>query len=401
MLLRHLLEASFAYYQNNPYCVAFKQVRGGMPSVVFSSDDGRPLTETERLTVMLVAGRKFTEVLRDRDRSRIRGLQPPSDQIDQARMALYTPDRILANQRLFAQLPEFFKIATVQGRASIYRYLTTDLKMTANTFQHLFGKPPDLTHGEHYQAFHNARLFFPETMRASRQQALLVMLEEVYEVLAKNRLTPVFGCDTRFVKQTTNAAGIYHVGTDDMRISPDANNTKGVVYTILHEYGHRHYFRFLPEEQRQQVKAKYNELRRSGVRWADPQAGERKQAITRLQPGVKLRYVGKTRKLKAIGEFEITPSPLPGKVRIKGGGTSFTGPPSVFVDADWQIIGDDAHEALVKTAEYDLVSSDWFPTEYSQTEYEEWYAECFAIRALGHLHGEVGEFYAALMPPLA
>lgn len=389
-----LREASFSYVQASPYCVAFKQVRMGIPSLVIFSDDGKQLAQSEKITVMQVATRKLTDIWRSR---RMDADEP----IDKARQALWTTQGMLAGRSLFRQFPEYFRETTLDGRPAIYRTLTTDLKMPEGTFRRYFGTPPELTHGEHYQPFHNARLFFPETMRATRQKALLAMLGECFEILTGAGLGTVFGCDVRFVQQKQSAAGLYYVATDDMRIAPQAENSKSVVFTLLHEYGHRFFMRFAPPETRKLVKEKYWQLRIDGVRYVDPQAQEKKDARSKLQVGTRLRYTGAKRTLKAIGEFEIIPSNQYGKIRIKGGDAKLSGDPAAFLSSDWQIVGDDGNVALINpeqtASKFDLVTGQWFPTKYSEKEFEEWFCECFAMFLLGHLEGPVREFYAPLI----
>lgn len=402
-VMQALTEASFMYSQSNVICVAFKQVRGGYPSIVFFSDERNSIAQTDQLTVMTVAVRKLTAEFklygwRD-DQTEKKGVLA-TDDIKAVQSALYTPDRMVANRPLFHKYPEFFKFQKLEGRAMIFRHLTTDLHMTEMTFRKFFGEPPELTQGTHYQEFHKARLFFPEAMREARKQALLAMLEEVRQFLVNAGLERVFSGDIRFVKQKSRAAGLYYLDTKDMRIEPDVNNSKAVVYALLHEFGHKHYYEFLPEEQHRLVAQKYYELRRAGVRFEDASAEDRKAASQRLIPGAKLKYIGKTRKLRAIGEFEVVPSKRYGKISIKGGDATFTGDPDAFLTQDWQLVGDEQGIAVSSgtlSDNFNLVSSSWFPTKYSETSYTEWYAECFAIFVLKHLEGEPGAWFSHLI----
>lgn len=390
-----LKEASFMFSQSSAACVAFKQVRGGYPSIVFFNDERNSMAQTDQLTVMSVANRKLVADFRLNGKGVI-----PSEDVTPLGVALYTPERMVANRQLFLKYPEFFKFQKLEGRAMIYRHLTTDLHMTESTFRKFFGEPPELTQGSHYEAFHKARLFFPEAMREARKQSLLGMLEEVRQVLVGAGLERVFSGDIRFVKQKSRAAGLYYIDTKDMRIEPDVNNSKAVVYALIHEFGHKHYYEFLPEAQHRMIAQKYYELRRAGVRFEDAAAGDRKAASQRLVPGAKLKYVGKTRKLKSIGEFEIIPSKKYGKISIAGGGASFTGDPDVFLTQDWHLVGDEQVIAVSSgtlSDNFNLVSSAWFPTRYSETSYTEWYAECFAIFVLKHLEGEPGAWFSHLI----
>jgi hypothetical protein len=362
---------------------------------VFFSDERNSIQQTDRITIMIVATRSLKAAMMTAFRSK----EEPKEQ--QLNAALASPVQMLANRSLFHQFPQYFRFKTLEGRAMIYRYLTTDLHMPEIVFRRWFGEPPsDLTQGSHYEAFHSTRLFFPGVMRETRKQALLAMLEEVRGHLIAAGLGKVFSGDIRFIKQKSRAAGLYYPDTDDMRIEPDANNSKSVVYTLLHEYGHKHYHKFLNEAQHKLVAAKFYELRHAGVKYVDPTAADRQAAAKKLVPGTKLQYAGKTRKLKAIGTFEIIPSKRWGKISIAGGGATFSGNPDAFLNSDWQFVGDDPASAMSGGGiddNFDLVSSAWFPTKYSETSYTEWYAEGFAILTLKHLHGDVGEWFAQLV----
>ena len=91
------------------------------------------------------------------------------------------------------------------------------------------------------------------------------------------------------------------------------------------------------------------------------------------------------------------------RIHLRSNGGSISGPPSAFSGQDWKVVSDASGEPIygessIKIAggidgNYDLESDQWFPTDYSATKASEWYAECFAIFVMHHLHGEPEAFF--------
>jgi hypothetical protein len=231
-------------------------------------------------------------------------------------------------------------------------------------------------------------------MRPNRKKSLMDMLKQVHDYLTKAGLDKSFSGDFRFIKQRSGVAGTYRRETKDIGISPDADNSKSVVYTLIHEFGHKHFFEVMTEAQRQTVMAKFKELKSAGVRYAAP-AGIQ-QAVERLTPGVNLVYSGTKRALKAIGTFEVVPAREYGKISLKGAGKVFTGPKEMFITQDWKVLQAGV-DALPDVQEYEETTSGWFPTKYAETIYYEWEAELFTYHVLGNLTGEPEVWFVDLL----
>ena len=137
-------------------------------------------------------------------------------------------------------------------------------------------------------------------MRASRKQSLLSMLDKVHKHLAGAGMDKVFTGDIRFVKMKEKAAGLYYRISKDIRITPDANNSKSVVFTIIHEFGHKHYYEFLSEDQRKMIETKFWELKRAGNRYKPAENG-----IADIPVGTFLEYIGRSSKFKKIRFFNV------------------------------------------------------------------------------------------------
>ena len=138
-----LLEASFNYSTTSPdkTCIMFSAARRILfPSAVFLSNDGQTLSTTKSLTIILIASRKLEaaakEIYKPETSDTFRAT------IKNIHSAFRNCDAVKENIALLRQHPEYFKFIELVGQDRIYRYLTTDLKMTEQAFVKLFGDPP-------------------------------------------------------------------------------------------------------------------------------------------------------------------------------------------------------------------------------------------------------------------
>lgn len=397
-----LKEVSYAYaYLDNPRIVYFKTSRTSMPSLIVMSDESQ-LLNTSSVTFIVLASKKIKEAI-------TKAYSTYSDEYTTDQkfairdLHLYlrrlTPEGIEA----FRKFPEFFKFTKLEGREKIYRYLTTDLKMPVSLFTKYFGEftPSNDQHdGDHVEKFHGATLIFTESIRPNRKKSLLEMLQNVYGHLNSVGLSRLFSGDIRFVDIGAKYLGQYFLSSHDMRIRPSANNSKQVVFTVIHEFGHKFYYEFMTEEQRNAVRNQYNSLVKSGKRIVAgiKFANQKSNKILDIHAGSFLIYTGKKKAYKEIGRFEVL-SVIAGKVSIRGEGERFTlnGPIEIFVAPNWALEGqtNQNYDTPDSEEKYDRISDSWFPTEYSMTEVEEWWAENFAFFVLGHIHNkEVHDWFS-------
>ncbi len=279
--------------------------------------------------------------------------------------------------------------------------MTTDLKLPVDVYKHFFGDIPEqneIDTSEHTEKFNGATLIFPEKMRESRRKNLLEMLQEVYDHLNSVGLSKLFDCDIRFVDVGLKYVGLYFPGTKDIRIKPNANNSKQVVFTVIHEFGHKLYFEYLTPKELTEIKEKFKELVNSGQRII-AEIGFSKKAVLNLEPGNILIYGGKNKKYKQISRFEVV-SIIGDKVKIKPENENYfslSGPLFAFVPPEWNLESEkipstDSSDTKLK---YDTISDSWFPTAYSMKNVEEWWAENFAFFVLNHIKNqEVHDFFA-------
>ena len=411
-----LNEASFKWRKKNPFCISYYTAKEStFPSIAFMNPSTQ-LTEATWIDIVLFSTTKITKLLREFATIRYAedhpNYSPLKEKISKILQATASNNAILSNLEYFKSTPELYKVVRLNGRERIFRYLTTDLKMPLVYYVDAFGEVSEAEgtdHSEHVEYFHGAKLFFPEAMRENRRIAMRHMLGKVYDHLKQVNLTNIFKCDIRFATQLMKTAGRYHIDTKDIRIQPNAEDSDAVVYTLIHEYGHKHFFETLSADQRAAIKNKFDQL---GVEKAVTRTMFRKEfrsvtefAKQHFSAGTTLEWLGKnTKKLQRTDTFVVR---------------SFVGDELKFVNLrnkivwtahfnkqgaehffdKWAVNGKkisppDELRAEEISDRYHAVSDQWFPTLYSTTNCIEWYAESFAFYVLNHLHGKPKDFFA-------
>ena len=155
----------------------------------------------------------------------------------------------------------------------------------------------------------------------------------------------------------------------------------------------------MSEEARNMVRRKYKELRQhrvGHVKDSEARDASIEEIKNHVNPGVEFEYLGRKKAFKRYKHFVIKDvegdgswtayrKGDPNETHILGGG------PSVFLAKQWDLKGLDVNRD-VATERYDVVSDQWFPTRYSETDAEEWWAELSTFFMLDHLKGEPDDF---------
>lgn len=366
-----LNEASFNFYSfkpERPYMISFSRSKSDfIPSIIFYSTDG-PLKTSKDMLVYVLAIRKIEDCLKSVYKSGV-----TLDQAKRAREVQQTVIQARTNPSVISSLPnyqEFFKIVHLQGRSQIYRYITTDLKMTTNQFMAYFGDPAEHDEtDENIEKYHNATVIFPETIRPNRKKKLLEILDHVYAPLKAHSVDHLFSGVIRFANLPSRIGGTYAIESKEIRIQTLAEDTGQTLKNIFHEYGHKQYYECLTDEQRNEIKTKFTELDHSG-KINDAHNVFKKNNMIMFSKDTVLTYIGKNKKYAAANPYLIT-AILPNELKIHGTNARFalSGTPALFWNSpDWKV--DTTHPI-----ENEI--DDWFPTDYSTTKATEWYAEAF------------------------
>lgn len=295
------------------------------------------------------------------------------------------------------------KITELNGRSRIFKYLTTDIGLPASIYNDHFGETPEMDEGEFTQ-FHNARLIVPDTIKPASLKAAIKILEAVYQHLDSAGEIDVFGGDIRFAKLPRNVAGEYSPSTHDITVNQNLNaaNMSGL-FTLLHEYAHKKMFELMTPEAVKEIENKFADLQHSGESHAEDIdfVSEVHAAIEQLHPGLLLTYTGRQQQYKQNPNYvikELTPdgyanlawADAPDTVRVKypvG---------NLFNLKKWKADGIDLTPPERKP-QHEAKSSDWFPSDYSQTNYKEWWAELYPFYVLGNLRGEPAAWMQSML----
>jgi hypothetical protein len=410
LVAQPLLEASYKFLKKQDNCVAFyASGSSNIPSIMFYNTT--QLMNADTVTVTLPYPSKIKDLWREAQSS-----DPKAEEAKKLAQLIFlamSPAHMVNNREVFVRYPKYFRTVTLEGREKMFRYLTTDLKMSQLAFEKYFGLFKEEVSEDHTERLHNAMLIFPESMRESRKQVMIEVLEKTYDLLKKANLEKIFSGTIRCVQTGAATSGVYYPATQTMSVAPFHNKPDDVVATLIHEYAHKYWYEFMTAAQRDAIRLKYKELSKNGdkIRAQVRFDVEKEQAkITRhqsantdlLKMGSVLTYAGKSskaakrgekfvvHKIDSNGDFCIARESVPNR-------TVFYAKPSIFLtSAKWHIQGNE-NPVAERPSDNDIVSSEWFPTQYSTTSDEEWMAENFMLFVLGQLRGEPEKWWRKII----
>jgi hypothetical protein len=382
-----------------------------LPTTVFVSRDGRSLKQSENIIAIKIQPKNMSimknALLRKKHITRD---ETPSDAaqlmlINKLHQLDLDGDISIAN--LANNLP--VTINELSGRARIYKYVTTDLGLPVMIYDAVFGERPEEMGEGDFTPFHNARLFVPDNMRKKNYDAAIITLETVYKHLDQSGEIDVFGGDIRFIPMPSRVGGEYDTEHQTITINQSiAKADVSKVFSLLHEYGHKKMYESLSDEARKAVKKKFIELRRDGHTYGEDidYASAVLDAISQFEVGQNLTYVGRQKGYKQNPDYVITDIfKDPRKKDILAKLANTDNPTFVRVDYPlrallnpkrWKTEGMDLTPPERKPKS-DIKSDDWFPTMYSETDYDEWWAELYAIYTIGNLHGEPEQWMKSML----
>jgi hypothetical protein len=233
-------------------------------------------------------------------------------------------------------------------------------------------------------------------MKPNNIKAANEILGAVYQLLDKAGEVEVFGGDIRFIKLPHNISGQYSVTNDNIVANQSMKGANAdSVYTLLHEYGHKKMHTSMDRATVKEIDTKYGELRRSGETYMQDidYATAVHHAISKFQTGQHLHYRGRQKQyardpdyvIKSIDKNKASASLAiasdPSRVVVEYPLTMFLNP------RKWETAGMDLTPPKEKPKSK-VKTDNWFPTEYSQTDSHEWWAEMYSFYILGNLGGE-------------
>jgi len=422
--------ASFLNYRQSDAGVAFyASQKASAPTLIILPMNGDRLTATQFTAVHIRArvGEQWYKQLRGiTQRGGVHALTTTESlfvRLWEAVMPMIGIGGELAMKRLLGSgglelFPQIFKVVQIPTKAKLFHYLSTQ-GMSAGVFKDYFGSVPEKSE-EHAEQIDNASVYFPANMRPKRKQMLRQFLHTAHEILQRNGLGHLFAGQIVFTPLRGKHIGNWHPDTGQMRIKPDTTNDRSNLFTLLHEYGHK----FLDTELggQEAVKGEFIRAIQAGHHHErlDLLRNVRQAAEEIVKPGLRIEKLGRnTRGMTRGASWEVV-RVIPwidkdtatkrfqaarigddGRLMSTGG---ISGPVVGLLDRKtWKLLNPDrVPPELPDLSDIGgfkarLTSDKWFPTPYSETNADEWWAELFAIYMLGNLHGEPAEFVRQML----
>jgi hypothetical protein len=227
--------------------------------------------------------------------------------------------------------------------------------------------------------FHGAKVLFSATLKEKKKEEILGFIDTVRLRLESHGFGYLFPGNIVIAPLAKNSAGWYFQSSKEMHIDPHAS--KEVVEVLYHEYAHKLHHLFLNGSQKVHIVTTF----KKEIRNVSTKEDERQHFKKIFHPGQKVQYIGdkftqyhgKTLKIKTLG---------PTYLNIDTGLTTLTIP---WANVHNNVKIEDGTKVMpfVPTKK-----SSMFPSEYSKTDSEEWFAECFAYYLMDKASPEINKF---------
>lgn len=394
-----LVEANYKKANFTDNIIGFK-VADSSPCGLVICGDGAKLSTSEVFTIITCKTRTLRNTVGAYNSSTLDGTLFQLEHDFQRRLSLI-PGKLDDIKRY----PEIFTIKVIRGLKNLYKVLTVDLNVNAQWWERFFGPVPEGQEHEDFVPFHKAKVYFPSTMQKNRKKALLELLEEIREPFFRHGMGDVISGEIRFVKIPSSVLGWYMPKTRDIKIQPNVREGNQVVFTLLHEFCHKLYFEFLSHDERIELGKKFWDL--TGEERGNPtaQAAARSEITGDLHPGQALFYSGRMKKLLRFGKvWEITKIQSDNIYVKSVDSIEEFGPahvPSFILNRNFLANGDwakydkatEVKTPMAALSKRDVKTDNWFPTDYSKKNAEEWFAESMALFLIGNLSGDPQTYF--------
>ena len=424
MKIHQLLEASTSVYLKKGGDIASSMMKGyaGNPPTFFIlAADGQPIATSTNILFFKVNTAKFKELnygFRSFGRTSEQQLEIGNNIVNHLNHPLdFTKPDVLSTfltnlekHKAWLETYGAFKVLNFNNASALSKMIILKYNMHPSTIEKMTGIHLD-TAVEATHRVGNSELIFPDNIRKAKIDEITQLVTTVNSIVDNAGVGIITKCRLFVAPIPGNTIGLYYPGTGQMKIDPGARYSKNAVHTMLHEYGHKFFFEQMSNETRQAVRAKFSVLFRDRThRIVSPEKAQQlaqglnnvKAATSKLAVGDTLEYVGRKPTLKKGSPYTITEL-SPTMMRIASaerGMGKFSGVPSLFVNAGFVHNGVAIETPKTPDGEATPLDIDlgWFPTQYSKTNYEEWWAELFAFTLEGRIKDpEVIDYIKSLL----
>jgi len=384
-----------------------------MPNVVVyneASEYDVPIDESDSFTVVTLKTGTIKKRMAEIKQNHRRGVYVSDDAIDfyNNMNELITRQNIdpnwLIHHEDVATHRSFFK-----EPLKFFNYLTTNLGMAVELYTRSYGEVPERSdnpdhaafgiHDENVEKIDNTYVTFPENIKPANKKRMIDMVHTLNDVLSSKSMNHLFNStDIKFTKLKGGIIGQYFISSKDIRIQPLVKNSKSVILTLIHEYGHKLWHEFMDETTKQAIIDKFNEVSNEHEYTSTSDISSRTQeAISELKLKQTVHYTGRKSSLRKSSPYiidEINGNQMklvPDNERFSG---FITAPTGIIMNKDWRAEGiDTTYQA---TDDY-RDTEDWFPTKYSTTDHEEWFSEIFSYYVNNMLGGEPSKWLKEIL----
>ncbi len=410
-----LLEADQKYHMDetkNVFYVSNTTKRKTECPLILISADGQPLVSSKKIAAIRIATRGFNNLMAHYydGRYNTTGANPFAGMDSLTKVELnnnllrylgspYTLRFDNGNQKLLPFLKA--NSAMFKGIVSVeyFNDIVSASKWMLTKFPHMgthviysaFGLTIE-NMADASDAVGDSHIVFPPSIRETRKADIKKLVETAFDILTKRNLGFLTKGRVIVKPLAGKVVGLYTVLSRTISIDPSAKASKEALQTILHEYGHKLWYEKMPDEPRRIIKQKYKSLIQSGekieVSMEDRRADAIKYILANIKIGDTVEFTGRgdNRKYSPYTVQSIKTGYDPKIVLASNAYPKVTlsGSPLILHNEKF-IVGGKNLIADKENNGKKLVQDGWFPTGYSMTSEEEWWAECFSYYLLGQL----------------
>lgn len=301
-----------------------------------------------------------------------------------------SPEYLQFKKNLIPYFVNYFKLFSIEKipKSKIYGYISakTSEQLADNFFRMAKIEKTEDT-GESDIKVHNLNIHIESKVSKPQQQKIIDVIEKSYKILQKIKLENLMTGNCYVTKKfSASYWGLYNIVRDYISVKPNIENEEDSIHTFVHEMGHKFMYKFMSPANRKIVIDKYVELMKQGEQYTQPTArGNADEVFKKIaKEQGELVYVGKTKKYKSFNPYVISTYTTE-KMEIKSKLAPMirlTAHPYAFFTSDWENNGKPLVDSSV-SYKNKTFSDSWFPTAYSRTNFEEFWAEIFAFYATG------------------
>ncbi len=373
------------------------------PSIFGYTSDGKKFIDSNAIIVLKINSSKFKPLryaryneigkeasnlnLIDVYNNLIRFLDRPKLLADESNFKMFTS----AMEKYSSALEKdgVFKIYKFSNSTDLLKSLVTELKIQPEAIKRAFDLDVKEQQDLPWKKIGKTEIVVPDNMRKNRISDIEKLVYVSNGILKDAGLEKLTDVKMLIVPIGGKAIGHYYPESKLIKIDPSAKATKYGVKTILHEYGHKLFYEFLNSQQQKDISEKFIDVysnkspTQQNIKNILQVSSSIKDLMKDVHPGNQIEYIGRKKKFKENSPYtveEIGENNLKLK-SINNPWYTLSGALHSFINNGFSTNGKNLSIDIPESEE--KINPGWFPTEYSKTNYHEWFSEIFAYVLLG------------------